>query len=392
MKQLAALPLVLAAGVLAGCPDTSVSPPGSGGGSAGPVGRVKLIQTLVSAADPDADNLNNFVVSPNGKKVYAGSWAGGKVLSFDRSPLDGSLARAYASRVINAYGMAITPDGEHLYATGSNQPNQIVPFDIDAVTGEPTPKANANVLTPTGSEVAIAAGGTLLFKSEGGFTGSYIQAYRIDPTSGALTAGAKTLHDSPHMGSAFLADDEHGTLYVERSTGDTTPNTAPKFIDRYSVDPVAGALTIEAEMSADLWNGYSRLARCEGTTRLYVPQEAGNIGYADISGTGLFLSSTFTHPDLGHVYFITLSPDCQNLYAVTQESYSGSLVVLARDAAGDLTWLQTILMGPNTAVPAITRPSDVVVSPDGKNVYVDSLGTGEGFAVFQRDATGEGFP
>jgi 6-phosphogluconolactonase (cycloisomerase 2 family) len=335
--------------------------------------------------------LHNFVISPNGKKVYAGSWAEGRVFSFDRSPLDGSLARAYVSPHINAvHGMAITPDGEHLYATGSNDPNQIVPFDIDAVTGEPTPKAG--VMTLTGSEIAIAAGGTLLFKSEGGFAGSYVQAYRIDATSGALTDGAKTPHDSPHMGFTFLADDEHGTLYVERSTGDTTLNAQPKYIVRYAVDPTSGALTKEAETMADLWNGYSRLARCEGTTRLYVPQEAGNIGYADISGTGLSISSTFVHPDLLHVRCVTLSPDCKNLYAVTIEKYSGSLVVLARDAAGDLTWLQTIEMGPNTAIPDITQPDYALISPDGKNVYVESFGSGEGFAVFARDTTGAGSP
>jgi DNA-binding beta-propeller fold protein YncE len=92
------------------------------------------------------------------------------------------------------------------------------------------------------------------------------------------------------------------------------------------------------------------------------------------------------------VWSATLSPDCQNLYAVTHQHDTGSLVVLARDAAGDLTWLQTIKMGPNTAIPDITAPYYAVVSPDGKNVYVGSFTVdGEGFAVFQRDTTGEGF-
>jgi 6-phosphogluconolactonase (cycloisomerase 2 family) len=383
----AALPLVLVAAMLAGCPDTTESAGAGGGGHpAGPVGRVKLVQTLVSSDDPDVDLLRDFVVSPNGKKVYVATW-NGNVLSFDRSPLDGSLARAYASPVYNASGLALTPDGEHLYATGSNYPFQLVSFDIDPVTGEPTPKKG--IPTTTGGELAIAAGGTLLFQSQGGSASSEILAYRIDPTSGALTLGAKTSHDSPYSNFTFLADDEHGTLYAERTTGDAKP----VYIVRYAVDPENGGLTEQAETSADLAWAYVHFGRCPGTTRMYVAQQAGNIAYADISGTGLSISTSsgFTHPDLAHVWNATLSPDCKNLYAVTVENYSGSLVVLARDDAGDLTWLQTIEMGPHTAIPDITKPLYAVTSPDGKNVYVDSYATDEGFVVFQRDTTGEGF-
>jgi 6-phosphogluconolactonase (cycloisomerase 2 family) len=316
--------------------------------------------------------------------MYAASWAG-QIISFDRSPLDGSLARAYTSAVYDAYGIAITPDGAHLYATGSNQPSQTVQFDIDPTTGEPM--SVVGIDEPSGGEVAIAATGTLLFKSEGGLPSSYIQAYRIDPSSGALAAGAMTPHDSPASDFVFLADDEHGTLYAERTTGAGNPT----YIVRYAVAPASGALTKEAETIADLWWGYVQLARCQGTTRLYVAQEAGNIGYADIGGTGLSISSTFSHPDLAHARSAALSPDCKNLYVVTLQGNSGSLVVLARDAAGDLTWLQTIKMGPNTAVPDITAPMYALPSQDGKNVYVDSFNPGEGFVVFQRDTTGEGF-
>ena len=382
LKRLPALPLALMVGVLAGCPDTTeYGDAGSGGHPVGPVGRVKLVQMLGKADDPDLDSLGNFLVSPNGKKVYLASW-GGSVFSYDRSPLDGSLARAYASPVNNAGGIAITPDGAHLYATGSYYPFQLVPFDVDPVTGEPTPKEG--IPTVSGGDVAVAAAGALLFQSLGGSAG-HIQAYRIDPTSGALTSGEGTPYVS-QGDFAFLADDEHGTLYAERATGDGEP----KYIARYTVDPASGALTKEAETIADLASAYVQLARCPGTTRLYVAQEAGNIGYADVSGTGLSIVSTFTHPDLVHVWSATLSPDCQNLYAVTQQNYTGALVVLARDAAGDLTWLQTIKMGPNTAIPDITAPLFAVISPDGKNVYVNSNTSGEGFAVFQRDTSGVG--
>jgi 6-phosphogluconolactonase (cycloisomerase 2 family) len=403
VKHLAALsPFALVAALLAGCPDTSVSSTGSGssstagtsaassgGGPAGPVGRVKLVQTLGKADDPEVNGPGYFVVSPNGKKVYATSWSGSQVVSFDRSPLDGSLARAYTSPVYNAAGIAITPDGNHLYATGANNPNQTVQFDIDPVTGEPTPKAN--IVDPIGGHIAVAAGGTLLFLSQGALPSPNIQAYRINPTSGALTAGAKTAIDSPQTQFVFLADDEHGTLYAERNTG-YSGEGKPVYIVRYAVDPGSGALTKQAETVADISSSFVHLARCEGTTRLYVAQGAGNIGYADIGGTGLSISRTFSHPDLTNVVNASLSPDCKNLYAVTQANFSGSLVVLARDDAGDLTWLQTIKMGPNTAIPDTTNPLYALTSPDGKNVYVSSDASGEGFVVFQRDTTGRGFP
>jgi 6-phosphogluconolactonase (cycloisomerase 2 family) len=185
----------------------------------------------------------------------------------------------------------------------------------------------------------------------------------------------------------FLIDDDAGSLYAEAAALEGTHR-----IVRYAIDHQTGALTKQAETLADLWWAYTLLARCAGTTRMYVPQEAGNIGYADISGTGLSIPSSFTHPDLAHVNAAALSPDCKTLYAVTQDDPNGSIVVMARDDAGDLTWLQTIPMGPGSPLFAITAPWYVRVSADGKNVYVTSISSGQGLVVFARDTTGAGFP
>jgi WD40 repeat protein len=384
LKQLAALPLALMAVVLAGCPDTSVNPQG-------PVGMVKLVQTLAASddadttLDPDATQIRDFVLSFDDEKIYASSFQGA-VLTFDRSPLDGSLARSYETPLAYAFGIALTPDGEHLFAEGGASPSDLLVFDVDPVTGEPVPQL-PGAFTPGGFELAVADSGALLYHSAGGFTvGSAIRSYQIDPASGALTPGPTTPHDSTISDFVFLVDDEHGSLYAEEVTADG------RYIVRYGVDPAGtGALTKQATVSADLWWAYVILDRCPGTTRIYVPQEMGNIGYADSSGTGLTIPSVFVHPDLAHVRSATLSPDCKNLYAVTQETANGSLVVLERDEAGDLTWLQTIPMGMGTAIPAISEPWYARTSADGKNVYVGSWADNEGFAVFQRDTTGAGF-
>jgi hypothetical protein len=374
LKPFAALPLALMAVALAGCPDTSET--GAGGSSPG--GKLTLVQTLVASDDPEITLTRDFVLSPDDKELYAATW-NGEILTFDRSPTDGSLTRKYATALSNAFGIVVTPDGRSLYGVGANTAG-LIHFDVDAVTGKPVPQSTLFVVG--GFELSLAADASWLFQSSGGVATSTIRSYQIHAFNGVLTPGAITPHDSPDSNFALLADDEHNTLFAEKVTGGV------KSIVRYIVDTDTGALIKEAEAVADLWWGYTILAICKGTTRMYVPQEAGNIGYADISGNGLSIPSSFTHPDLAHVRSVTLSADCKNAYAVTQQGANGSLVVLARDDAGDLSWIETIPMGQGTSIFAITEPWYARLSADGKNVYVSSWASGEGFAVFHRDPTG----
>jgi 6-phosphogluconolactonase (cycloisomerase 2 family) len=373
LHPLAAVPAVLIAATLTGCPDTSEdlgTPPR-------PPGKLTLVQTLVATDDPDVTDLGNFVLSAGDDKIYVTSWHG-NVLTFDRSPVDGSLARAYAAPVFNASGLAITSDGAHLYAVGANSPNQLVRLDIDAVTGEPVLQKPSILVQ--GAQLGVAAHGAFLYETS--LPLGAILSYRIAPGSGALTPGISTPYDSPSGNGVLFGDDEDGALFATAMTPEGGA------IVRYAVDAATGALAKVGETPADFAWGYVMLARCAGTTRMYVAQDAGNIGYADIGGGGIAIPASFAHPDLVHARSATLSPDCKTLYAVTQHGQGGSLVVLARDDAGDLSWLQTIPMGPGTPIDVITQPWYALTSADGRSVYVASQATGEGLVVLRRDTTG----
>lgn len=377
LTRLAALPLSLLCLALVGCPDITLN-----ASSAGSAGKLSLVQTIVQSDDPLVSEMSSFVMSPSDEKIYATSWHG-NLITFNRSSTDGSLGRVYSTPLFNPSGLESTADGKHLYAVGANNPDLLLRLDVDPVTGEPVPIAPG--IHVRGSELAIAANGAFLYESSRDL--ATIKSYRIDPVSGALTPGPVTPYDSPNGDGALLADDEHGALFANRLTADGS-----RYVVRYAVDQETGALSKVGEALANLWWGHTVLARCSGTTRVYVPQVEGSIGYADIGGEGISIPSSFVHPDLLGVRSAALSPDCKNLYAVTQQTKNGSLVVLSRDDAGDLSWLQTIAMGQGESLFALTVPNHARVSLDGKNVYVDSSALDEGFAVFARDTTGDGLP
>jgi hypothetical protein len=390
---------LLAAVALAGCPDTSFDAgdagahPDAGAGDAGPIGKLTLVQTIGTMDDPEVASLADIVVHPLGTQVYINTWAGGLLLGFDRSAADGSLTPTAVTPIYNGWGLAITADGAHLYATGNNDPFQLMTLSIDPVTGAPVPQHS---IPADGLEITIAGNDPpLLFQSQLLDSHAYIQAYKIDAASGALTPAALTAHGT---GLAYdfvlLFDDEDKILLAERQAYSPT-STSGCTIVKYGVDFASGALAREVEVSADLWWPYSNLARCPQTSRVYVPQaRAGNIGYTDIHGPDLAISGTFSHADLTNVRSLTMSADCRNVYATTTifGSTSGALVVLARDPAGDLTWLQTIKTGMGTSIDALVSPRYTVLSPDGKNVYLVTDNGGQGLAVFRRDTTGTGSP
>src|SRR5262249_16101622 len=151
------------------------------------------------------EGIWEFVFSPDGTKVYATSWAH-HVYTFSRSPVNGSLAKIDDASLFNASGIAITPDGAHLYTVGSNNRFHLRRYDIDPVTGKPVHATG--IPNVYGGELAIAAGGAHLFESSGGDMGIGIVSYFIDPITGALTGGPVYPHDSKYSHFMFVADDE----------------------------------------------------------------------------------------------------------------------------------------------------------------------------------------
>src|SRR5690242_20024242 len=97
-KSLVAVSLALMALTLTGCPDTSLNPPrdGGDGGDGGPVGRLKVVQTIVGAQDSKVSSVEDLVVGADGKHVYVSAYAAGDLGTFDRRGTDGALTRRYS--------------------------------------------------------------------------------------------------------------------------------------------------------------------------------------------------------------------------------------------------------------------------------------------------------
>lgn len=167
----------------------------------------------LSATLPVAYDTLRMAFHPNGKLVYARPYSAGGAASayqeaYSLDPDSGRLtALGYQLPDNNAQALLMHPSGRFGYASESNGVQR---YAVDAKSGQ---------LTPAGAPVAIAGApklgpsGTVLYGIDSGATGGtpHVAVYGIDPTSGALTAGASTdlaapISEANNEGFAGLID------------------------------------------------------------------------------------------------------------------------------------------------------------------------------------------
>jgi 6-phosphogluconolactonase (cycloisomerase 2 family) len=151
-----------------------------------------------------------------------------------------------------------------------------------------------------------------------------------------------------------------------------------------SRDPLTGALTNVGEISSGTFPVFWDVVVSADGKHVYATDE-GVVQFDRDSGTGLltFADSTGSFSSL----FAALSPDDKHLYV--GDFFGNSLVAYSRDAGtGDLTFLAGYTDGVS-GVEGLDTPWEVLVSPDGNNVYVAGAGD-DAVAVLSRDSvTGE---
>lgn len=209
--------------------------------------------------------------------------------------------------------IAVSPDGNNLYATGG----KTLSFRRDPASGELTP---IDLLGPPGGTIAISPDGAWAFVGSGNDNGA-IQILSRDPATGLLT----------HQGT-FLEDAASG---------------------------IAPGQITDLEMSRD-----GRF--------LYVSQEWENalvvLAVDPASGALAPVETLYGGPDgeLGGdspVYELALSPDGSSLYAA-----AGSVLTFAVDAAtGRLRQLAAPALDSRHAY--VPQAWHVAVAPDGRRVY-----------------------
>ncbi len=278
-------------------------------------------------------------VSPDGNTVYTGSSASAAILAFHRDPTTGLLTRFGCLRLTppldsgcsaaNVFGgidaLAISPDGQGLYA-GSG-------------VGGPTPGST--------TALSVLTAGLLTGQTTSSSTTTTVSAALSTSTTSTSTSTATPAATSAATTSASTVSSSASTTSsVTASTTTSTPSVASLF----------GVLS----------PGVALANPCLAT--------------GEVDGACANATSTVGLTSLA------VSPDGHFLYATA--ATSDAIDVFARGATGLLTQTGCLMHqpppGPCTASDLVASPSDIALSPDGKNAYVVDSGN---LVVATRNAT-----
>ncbi|MBP7335501.1 beta-propeller fold lactonase family protein [Niveispirillum sp.] len=302
--------------------------------------------TLVSQAKNGIDGFAGLTItiSPDGKSVYAVVGYDGDdsdIYVFSRNATTGALT--YTSKVeegsngvsdwSGALGLAVSPDGNNLYVTSSND-DTIVTFTRDTTTGNLTfvEKLQDNQWggfhSLTGAEdVAISSDGKSVYVASFGGT---TEVSTVTAFSRNVTTGALTFVES-------FEDGEGGVNYLHRARGVTvSPDGAFVYVAAYS-DTAVNIFSRDANTSALTYvgvvrNGENGVTSMDGPTKLTVTPD----------GKALLVANL-----LGH-----------------------SVIVFDRNpTTGALTFAEQLL-DQNRNGGKLSGSNHVIVSPDGKHAYV----------------------
>ncbi len=290
----------------------------------------------------------DVAVSPDGAHAYVAAGGDGAVSAFALDRATGSLAFVEAEfdgvAGVNGIGGAsavdVSPDGRHVYATGSADDGLAV-FSRDAATGalgfveakfdgvglDGLGNPNSVVVSPDGANVYVASfdDGAFAAFNRDAATGalSFIQTRSRVGTTDQLT-GAIDITISP----------DGDNVYVAAFTDDS--------VVAYDRDPNTGLLSV---------------------------RDTATDGIAGVTG-------------LNGPNAVAVSPDGANVYAVT--GVDDSIVTFARDGTGALGFVESIQDGVGGA-DGLAIAAEVDVTADGRYVVVASFGD-DAVAVYARDS------
>jgi len=148
---------------------------------------------------------------PNGKFAYVIGELGATVSAFAWKPgvlkpitAESTLPTAYRGPKSGAE-ILVHPNGKFLYASNRGQLNDIAIFQIDPVTGKPTPAGRVPSGGITPRSFGIDPSGQYLFVTNQ--DSDSVVVFHIDPTSGQLTPTGKKLDVSAPVAVQFVAAD-----------------------------------------------------------------------------------------------------------------------------------------------------------------------------------------
>lgn len=275
---------------------------------------------------------------------------------------------------IPSFGLAITPDGAHLYVTNDGGGDSLSQYSVSASNGALTPLTPPTVAVTQGTgtepeDVTVDPTGRWVYVANP--FGPSVSQLRIDPSTGALTLVNEFMSSSsPDLqfptGVAF-SPDGHSLYVADYGGGD---------IAEFDVDPLTGAITPKTVASIDMPDAGSAPRR---------------IVTAAIDGTDYAYVSDYTNDEIVQFTIDPLTGELSEDGTVPSDSGPTGLVVdqttspaslFVATQAGDTvdeydidpaTGALTPKAG-SSSIGAGSGPDGLALSPDGRELYVGNSG------------------
>jgi len=311
-------------------------------------------QSLQHASGQPLNGANGIAISPDGRHVYAAATTASSIAIFARNPDTGllsPLSPLTAFGLVGVTSLGISPDGQQLYATRAavdSSPAAFLVLQRNPASGALSIASSfrngtelSNFTAPTG--IAVAPDGRHIYVASGGSNAVFSFQRAAD---GALSFLSSTTSATNLAGVAQLAISTDGNyLYATASTSATNGR-----LTTYQRNPQTGGLSFRQTLV------HNQVQAWPGCPVISV------LGLAGAGG-------------------IALSPDERHLYATG--SGSNAIARFRRSSDGTLCYLGRVQDGLAGAV-GLQGANDLSLSPDGGFLYA-AAGNSNAVTAFARD-------
>jgi 6-phosphogluconolactonase (cycloisomerase 2 family) len=366
------------------------------GAARGAEGDLTFLQSFTDGAG-GVDGLagaNQVAISHDGENLYVAGRFDNSVAVFARNPISGALTFQEVEKdgvagvdgLLAARRVVVSPDDQNVYVTGMDD-DAIAAFTRSQIDGTLTfldvEKDSVNVAArglDRALGIAITADGAWVYVAAE--LDNAINILSRNPVTGTLDYVGKVTNSDPGVsglngavGVALSPDPNQKHLYATSYAGDSlttwsrNPTTGALTFIEAKTDGVAGVDGLNGadgpEISADGRFMYTSGDIDNAVATFKRDPDAGTVTQTDIERDGVDGVN-----GIAGVTLFTISPDQKHLYAPGE--FDDALAVFNRNSLTGALNFQEVLLDSDPVIDGLDGAEGVVVSPDGKNIYVGS--------------------